>query len=176
MSRLDSTEARALVRLQRLAGRPPFTQAAHVLSSAGEHAWVWLALSGAGCALDRPRRRQWAEVGVAAVVAHGSAVVLKRVVRRPRPTAPGIRVLDATPSRLSFPSAHASSTTAATIAAAPLLAAVPGGAALLTTTAAAMATARLLLGVHYPSDVSAGALLGFASARIVRRSIGGSSR
>lgn len=172
MSRLDTTEARALVQLQRLACRPPLTQTAHVLSSAGEHAWIWLTLSAAGSTLDRPRRRQWAEVGLAALVAHGSAVVLKRLVRRQRPHASGLQVLDATPSRLSFPSAHTASSTAAVVAAAPLLALTASGPALGMTTVAAMATARLLLGVHYPSDVSAGALLGIACARAVRRSMG----
>ena len=45
---LDATEARALVRLQGTVARRPVTGAAHVLSSAGEHGWIWLALAGAG--------------------------------------------------------------------------------------------------------------------------------
>ena len=40
---------------------------------------------------------------------------VKRVVRRPRPADPRVQVLVGTPSRLSFPSAHATSTTAAAV-------------------------------------------------------------
>jgi membrane-associated phospholipid phosphatase len=164
MSWLNATEARALIRLQRLGGGPPVITAAHVLSSAGEHAWIWLTLAATGMLVDRRRRAHWAEVGASALVAHGSAVVLKRIVRRRRPSAAGLQVLDATPSTLSFPSAHAASTTAATLAAAPLV-----GGRLAVPVALAMAGARMVLGVHYPSDVAAGAVLGVAGARAVRR-------
>jgi membrane-associated phospholipid phosphatase len=171
MSRLDASEARALTRLQSLGDRPTVTSAANLLSSAGEHAMVWMAVAGAGTLLDRRRSRRWAEVGAAAVLAHGSAVVLKRIVRRERPHAPGVRILDATASRLSFPSAHAASTTAAAVAATPLV-----GARVTIPIALAMGAARLLLGVHYPTDVSAGALLGLASARAVGRVTGNLAR
>ena len=168
---LDAREARALMRLQGLTLHPPVTGAAHVLSSAGEHGWLWLALAGTGAAVDRQRRSRWAHVGAAVVLAHGSAVVLKRVVRRRRPHASGLRVLDATPSDLSFPSAHAASTTAAAVAAAPLV-----GTLLTAPVAAAMLLARMLLGVHYPSDVSVGAALGVVSARMVLRATAPAAR
>jgi membrane-associated phospholipid phosphatase len=161
---LDATEARALVRLQGSLARRPVTTAAHVLSSAGEHGWLWLTVAGAGMVLDRPRRSRWLEVGASVVLAHGSAVVLKRIVRRQRPSAPGLQVLDATASRLSFPSAHAASTSAAALSAAPLL-----GAAVTAPVPVAMAAARLVLGVHYPSDVVGGAVLGAAGARAAGR-------
>jgi membrane-associated phospholipid phosphatase len=164
MSWLDDAEARALVHLQRLAVRRPVTTAAHVFSSAGDHGWVWLAGAAVGAVTDRRRRDRWLEVGAAAVVAHGSAVVLKRIVRRQRPSAAGLQILDATPSRLSCPSAHAASTTAAAVAAAPLV-----GAALTAPLPVAMAGARMVLGVHYPTDVALGAALGVAGARLVRR-------
>jgi undecaprenyl-diphosphatase len=161
---LDATEARALVRLQGVAAGRPVVGAAHVLSSAGEHGWLWLTLAAAGTAFDRRRRAGWLEVGASVVVAHGAAVVLKRVVRRQRPSADGLQVLDATASRLSFPSAHAASTTAAAVSAAPLL-----GSLVTAPVPVGMAAARLILGVHYPSDVASGALLGVAGARVVRR-------
>ena len=68
----------------------------------------------------------------------------------------------ATPSRWSMPSSHATSTTAAAIAFAPLLG-VPTWPLV-----PAMALSRLVLGVHYPTDVTAGALLGAATTAAVR--------
>jgi membrane-associated phospholipid phosphatase len=61
----------------------------------------------------------------------------------------------ATPTGLSFPSSHSTSSFAAAQAFAPLLPRGP-----LFGAACGMAFSRLYLGVHYPSDVAAGAALG----------------
>ena len=61
----------------------------------------------------------------------------------------------ATPTGLSFPSSHSTSSFAAARAFGALLPRAP-----LYCAAAAMALSRLYLGVHYPSDVAAGAALG----------------
>jgi len=81
------------------------------------------------------------------------------VVRRPRPDHPSVRVGVTTPSRLSFPSSHATSTTAAAVLLGRLTG-VPLAAVLVPP----MLLSRLVLGVHYPSDVLAGAALGAGSA------------
>src|SRR4051794_2541152 len=149
-----------------LLGGTPGGPVARALSHPGAHAPGWIALGAAGWASGR-RRHDWAS-GVAGVVAaHGAAVLVKRVVRRARPDLPDVPPLVATPSRLSFPSAHASSTAAAAVGFAPLLGAAPLGA-----TTAAMATSRVLLGVHYPSDVAVGVALGSSVALLVRRMCG----
>lgn len=80
---------------------------------------------------------------------------VKVAVRRPRPELPGLPPLTPTVSRLSFPSAHATTSFAACRAFRGL---VPDG--LLYATAGMFALSRPYLGVHYPSDVLAGALLG----------------
>ena len=61
----------------------------------------------------------------------------------------------ATPTGLSFPRSHSTSSFAAARAFGALMPGAP-----LQVAAMAMAFCRLYLGVHYPSDVAAGALLG----------------
>jgi membrane-associated phospholipid phosphatase len=91
-------------------------------------------------------------------------VLIKRLVRRPRPHHPAVAVNVGTPSSLSFPSAHATSTTAASI-----LLARATGAPLPVMLVPPMALSRVLLGVHYPSDVATGVVVGAAVAAIAAR-------
>lgn len=143
-----------------LADRPGVLTTARALSHFGEHSLGWLAVSAAG-ALIQPRRRQdWLIAGAGAFTAHAAAVVIKRVVRRPRPHHPAIAINVATPSKLSFPSAHATSTTAAAV----LLGRVTG-LPLPAVLVPPMALSRLVLGVHYPSDVAAGVVVGALVAK-----------
>ena len=160
---LTALDTMLLRRTRQVLGETPAVPVARGLSHVGEHALGWLALGAAGWLSGR-RRQEWA-VGTAGVVAaHAAAVVLKRVVRRPRPALPDVPSLVGTPSRLSFPSAHAASTAAAAVGFAPVLG-VPGPASVT----AAMLVSRVLLGVHWPSDVLAGAALGAGVATVVRR-------
>jgi membrane-associated phospholipid phosphatase len=154
-----SAEVRALAAVQRAAGSPPVVRVAHAMSLFGEHAAGWLALGAVGALADRRRRREWLTATAAVAAAHGASIGVKRVVRRPRPDHPRVQVLVGTPSRLSFPSAHATSTTAAAILFGALL-----RRPLVALLVPPMALSRLVLGVHYPSDVVAGSALGAAVA------------
>jgi len=150
-----------LLLLARTRWHAPVTErAAARFSRIGEHGGVWLAIGIAGQALDRPRRGVWrrATATVAAASVLNSAV--KLLVRRRRPVLDGLPALTGTPTRLSFPSAHASTSFAGAWCFAHLgLPAAP-----LYALAGALAASRVYLGVHYPSDVLAGALLGSALA------------
>ncbi len=155
-------EVAALVAVQSaLADRPGVLTAARGLSYFGEHSIGWLAVAALGATLMPSRRREWVVAGAGAFVAHAAAVLVKRVVRRPRPHHPAVAVNVGTPSRLSFPSAHATSTTAAAI-----LMGRATGLPLPAVLVPPMALSRLVLGVHYPSDVAFGVALGAAVARL----------
>lgn len=156
-------EDAALVAVQSaLAGRPGVLPGARALSHFGEHSAGWVGVSLLGALLQPRRRRVWLTAGIGAFGAHASAVVVKRVVKRERPHHSSIAVNVATPSRLSFPSAHATSTTAAAI-----LLGRATGLPLPWLLVPPMALSRLVLGVHYPTDVLAGVALGTAVAQAV---------
>ncbi|CAN5542616.1 phosphatase PAP2 family protein [soil metagenome] len=156
-----SGEDAALVAVQAaLADRPGVLAAARAMSHFGEHSLGWLAISAVGALAEPRRRREWLTVGVGAFGAHAAAVVIKRLVRRPRPHHPAIAINVGTPSKLSFPSAHATSTTAAAV----LLGRVTG-LPLPAVLVPPMALSRLVLGVHYPSDVAAGVVVGAVVAK-----------
>jgi membrane-associated phospholipid phosphatase len=156
-------EEAALVAVQSaLADRPGVLDSARALSHFGEHSIGWLAVAAVGALLSPRRRRAWLAAGFGAFAAHAAAVVIKRVVRRERPHHPRIVVNVGTPSRLSFPSAHATSTTAASI-----LMAKATGLPLPAVLVPPMALSRLVLGVHYPSDVITGVAVGAAVAAVV---------
>jgi membrane-associated phospholipid phosphatase len=156
-------EEAALVAVQSaLADRPGVLAGARALSHFGEHSIGWVAIAVVGALLQPHRRRAWLAAGAGAFIAHASAVLIKRVVRRERPHHPAVTVNVGTPSRLSFPSAHATSTTAASI-----LLARTTGLPLPMVLVPPMALSRLVLGVHYPSDVVTGVAVGVAVAKAV---------
>ena len=89
--------------------------------------------------------------------------VLKPVFDRPRPfeVIPAVPVIDARPATPSFPSGHAAMAMAGAIAGARML---PPAGWVLWPLAAVVSVSRVYVGVHWPSDVVAGALVGFACA------------
>jgi membrane-associated phospholipid phosphatase len=151
-----------LVLFARTHGHPRWAErAAGAYSRTGEHAACWLALGLVGALTSRDPQRGAAWRRGMGVVGASYAVnyAVKLAARRRRPDLPGLPPLTPTVSRLSFPSAHATTSFAAARAYGAL---VPRSA--LYAAATAFALTRPYLGVHYPSDVVAGALLGTAVA------------
>ncbi|MBO8196267.1 phosphatase PAP2 family protein [Streptomyces oryzae] len=146
--------------------------AARALSWSGEHAAVWLLVGLAGAATDRTQRERWLKGTGLVGAAHLASMGIKRVVRRPRPGLAGRAPLVRTAGRHSFPSSHAASASAAALALGGLRHRSLGGArhgTPLAALAALMCVSRLIAGVHYPSDVLAGAALGALTVRLGTR-------
>lgn len=156
-----------LLRLARTCGHSPaLDRLVGRFTLLGEHAAAWLAIGVVGQVADAPRRARWRRATATVAGTYALNTAIKLVVRRRRPRLAGLEPIVATPTTLSFPSAHASTAFAGALAysraglpAAPLYA-LAGG----------LSYSRLYLGVHYPSDVLAGALLGTAVAAVRSRS------
>ena len=136
--------------------------------------WMLLVVVPVGVLLARARR-VYAIVAVLVTMGLADltvARVFKPLVGRERPCRALeelVTVARCGPGR-SFPSGHAAVSFAFLTAAAPL---VPYGWAVLSPLALGVSGSRVLLGVHYPSDIAAGALwgalLGLGARRALRR-------
>jgi undecaprenyl-diphosphatase len=148
-------DRRLLVAARTRGHSPARDRAVATFSRAGEHAACWLALGLGGAALDRERAPRWRRGAAVVASAYGLNTAVKLVVRRARPQLPDLPPLTGTPTRLSFPSAHATTGFAAARSYGALIPAAP-----LYAAAGALSASRVYLGVHYPSDIAAGAMLG----------------
>ncbi len=97
--------------------------------------------------------------------------LVKNSLRRPRPqeSVPGFRSLITASDQFSFPSGHSSG---AFLLATVLLIIYGGAAAPMFLWAAAVALSRILLGVHFPGDTFAGALMGSSIALLAAAELG----
>jgi undecaprenyl-diphosphatase len=157
-----------LLRYMRTHGHTPGIEAAaKALGRAANNGRVWVVLGVVLAILDSSNRESWlicATLGPIAIVLNYG---IKLAVKRPRPVLEGLPPLGGAPSSLSFPSAHALSSFAVATAMVRVDPATAG--ALIV--ALAISLGRPYLGMHYPSDVLAGALLGVALGLLVPLSL-----
>jgi len=163
MSPSASLDRRLLIAARTRGHGPGRERAVAAYSRLGEHAACWLVLGGGGALLDSRRRSRWLYGAGVVAASYALNYAVKLAVRRPRPQLESLPALSPVVSRLSFPSAHATTSFAAAAAYRGL-----APAAALYGAAAAFAVTRPYLGVHYPSDVVAGALLGTAAGEAAR--------
>lgn len=134
----------------------------------GDAGLLWIALSLVFLCFPKTRRAGLFGLAALALGFLCTNVVLKHLVARPRPwlTVEGLTPLVREGDPNSFPSGH---TCSAFAAAGAWFRTLPerwmGVAALVF--AAAMGFSRLYVGVHFPSDVLVGGLIGFACGQAV---------
>ncbi|MGW7098990.1 phosphatase PAP2 family protein [Streptomyces sp. NPDC054838] len=141
------------------------------LGRAANHGVLWGGAAAAIAVFGSTRSRKAAVRGAASLALASATIntVGKWSVRRARPVldgVPAVRRLSTQPWTTSFPSGHSASAFAFTTG---LALEAPGWGALLAPAAASVAFSRVYTGVHYPSDVVAGAALGVAAGLVVHR-------
>jgi hypothetical protein len=133
------------------------------LGRIGEWGAVWIVIGIVMAFADPDNGEDWVVAGLLGPISIGLNFIVKLIVRRPRPVLEGLPPLGGAPSSLSFPSAHATSS----FACATAMTRIAPEAAVLFLLAAAIALCRPYLGMHYPSDVLAGAALGVGFGLLV---------
>ncbi|MBY8885392.1 phosphatase PAP2 family protein [Streptomyces sp. PTM05] len=141
------------------------------LSRSANHGVLWLGTAVGVAALSGRTGRRAALRGAGSLAVASTVVntMAKWSVRRARPAltdVPAVRRLRRQPATTSFPSGHAASAAAFAFGVALE---EPRWGVLIAPVAASVAFSRVYTGVHYPSDVLAGAAVGVAAALVVRR-------
>lgn len=153
----------ALLRVLRTRGHGPAAERVVLaFTRSGEHGLLWLACSVVGATLDRRRRPVYLRAIRVVVVGYLTNIAMKYAVRRKRPELEGLPALSSTVTSLSYPSAHSTTSFAAARVLSSELPAAP-----LYAVATAMALSRIYVGVHYPTDIAAGAALGTAMTEVI---------
>jgi membrane-associated phospholipid phosphatase len=164
VERLD----RRLMRRSFGARSPALDRTLVATTRAANYSRLWLAVAGVlavfgGRDGQRAAGRGLIAIAIAAAAANGPA---KLLVRRRRPSSRRRPTLIRTPRSTSFPSGHTAAAAAFVTGAStelPILAPV------LVPLAGAVAYSRVHTGVHYPSDVAAGAAIGVGSGMLAAR-------
>ena len=154
LTRLQAIDLLLLRALRTRVHGPLAERAVIRFSRLGDHATVWLVVSCLGAVVG-PERRVYRRAGLTVTAMLALNYATKLSIRRARPLLEDLPPLSPTTSSLSYPSAHASTSFAC---ARVLCDVLPPG--LVYGLAAAIGLSRPYLGIHYPSDVVAGAAFG----------------
>ena len=140
------------------------------LSRIGNLGGIWLVLLGTIAIFGKQAGRRVALAGfVALVVGFACSELIKDLTMRPRPflVLPDVRLLVAAPHSYAFPSGHTTSSfataTGVLLAARKVLGRTPVWSLGMLVLAVAISYSRIYVGVHWPTDVAAGTVLGMAS-------------
>jgi len=141
-------------------------------SAVGSAGFVWWVFALIASVFPARRADAWRLLLAIAFTFLFNGYVLKPVFDRPRPFAviADLPVIDAKPVTPSFPSGHAAMAVAGAIAGARM---IPAAGWVLWPLGIVVAVSRVYIGVHWPTDVMAGAVVGLSCAWLV---VGGRRR
>jgi membrane-associated phospholipid phosphatase len=160
---LQRLDTRVLYAMRTRFHGPAAEAVGKALGKIGEWGSVWIAIGLVMAFVDPDNGEDWLIAGLLGPVAIGLNYAVKLVVRRKRPVLEGLPPLGGAPSSLSFPSAH----TTSSFACATAMTRIAPEAGFLFILATGIALSRPYLGMHYPSDVIAGAILGVGLGLVV---------
>jgi undecaprenyl-diphosphatase len=163
-NRLDSLEARLCLPCNHFARVPAVRHYFRMVSRLGDGIAWYAMLAALPLALGREALLPAAHMAVTALAGVLIYKALKHVLVRERPFAshPGVEAIAPPLDRYSFPSGH----TLHAVCFLTLLAHYfPMLALVVLPFGLSVAASRVILGLHYPSDVLAGALIGWSLAR-----------
>ena len=159
---MDSSLLHSIIQLRR-----PWLDDVMLLASAlGAAGFIWWVTALITMVFPNKRAAAWRLILVVAFTYGLNDFVLKPLFDRERPFVADstITVIDAKPATSSFPSGHAAMAVAGALAGSRALA---GSAWVWWPLAAIIAVSRVYIGVHWPSDVIAGAAIGVGTAWFV---------
>ena len=173
MEALTQWEGQVLLWIQDNLRWEPLTPLVKAVTFLGNGGWFWIALAVV-LLLFRPTRRAALAAGIGLLLSLlVNNLLLKEWIARTLPyvVTVGLTLLVEVQKDFSFPSGHAGASFAAAVAMFPFLPRRWG--VLLIVLAVLIALSRLYVGVHFPTDVLAGALigtvLGLAASAAARR-------
>lgn len=163
-ARLDSLEVQLCLPINALASNHFVSSYFRLISRLGD--WpLWVSMLFALPLIYGPAAWPWFKLmATTAIGGIGLYKLLKHVLVRERPFAshPEVQLIGVPIDRYSFPSGH---TLQATCFMVMLAYSFPAVMWVLLPLAISIAVSRVVLGLHYPSDVLAGALIGFILAK-----------
>lgn len=135
-------------------------------SALGAGGFIWWVTAAIAMVFPNRRAAAWRMLLAGMFTWAVSEYTLKPLFDRDRPfeVDSTIAVIDAKPSTPAFPSGHAAMAAACALAGSRML---PGSAWVWWPLAAIVAISRVYIGVHWPSDVIGGVVIGLAGAWFV---------